>query len=460
MEKIFNLIGEASKRIGKDCYIVGGYVRDSLLGIPNNDYDFVVVGHGSEMASEFCKVLKDHGITENPRLEIFENFGTAHVTWDGGPEVEFVGARKESYQRGSRKPIVEEGTLTDDLERRDFTINAIARKITSGGLGDYIDLFDGIQDLHNKILRTPLEPGQTFSDDPLRILRGIRFAVKYNLTVPDNLFKAMTDNRDRLDIISKERIIVELNKIISSPDPYRGMQLLYYSGILKKIIPELTDLDITGKGHKNNMWHSFIVLKKVSEKSTNIWLRWAALLHDIGKAKTERYDNTTGTWTYYQHEFVGASMLPGIFRRLGLPLGSELKYVQLLVSLHMRPGYISTKVIKDSAVRRLLNDSYPYTSDLLLLGECDLSSGRQEVQEHSREHYRKLKEMIADLQERDAIRTFQPVLDGNEIMRIFNLNPGREVGEIKSFIKESILDGLVENNKESLIKYIQEKWKK
>lgn len=448
-EEILNLVGKTAERIGYKCFIVGGYVRDKLLGIPNTDMDFVVLGSGVKMAEEFSKDIS----YLNPQSSYFKNFGTAQVKF-GNIEVEFVGARKESYQRGSRKPIVENGTLDDDLERRDFTINALAVCVNPGEPKNLIDKFNGESSLKNRIIQTPLEPGRTFSDDPLRMLRAVRFACKLDFHIEEKTWQGIVNNAERLKIVSPERIVVELNKILLSGKPDYGFELLEESGLLKIFLPELSNLDISGEGHKNNFYHSCLVLRQVSEKSGNLWLRWAALLHDIGKTKTARKDEQ-GNWTFYQHELVGAKMIQPIFHRLHLPEGEEMRYVEKLVELHMRPGMISTKVITDSAVRRLISDSHPYTEDLMLLGRCDLSSQNPETRKHVEEHYDKLEKMIKDLIEKDAYRTFQPVLNGNDIMEIFNLEKGPLVGKIKQTIKEAILDGQVNNTKEDLIEYIK-----
>jgi poly(A) polymerase len=452
-KELLRLVGEA---VNYECYVVGGFVRDYYLNRQNNDYDFVVLGKGPEAARQLVSYLNQRGY--NPKFEVFENFGTAHVKWDDN-EVEFVGARRENYERGSRKPIVEDGTLVDDLTRRDFTINALAIQVSPvENFGKLVDLFDGRKALEHKIIDTPTDPDITFSDDPLRILRGIRFSVKLGFRLATRVVNAMIKNRDRLSIVSKERVITELNKIMTSDNPAEGFRLLHMTGILKRYLPELVALDGKRAGHKNNLEHSFKVLEQLSEKSDSLWLRWAALLHDIGKATTAQR-NENGEWTFYQHENVGARMIPDIFRRLGLPMGAEMRYVQLMIEMHMRPGFISTHEIKDSAVRRLISDAGENNiDDLLLLGESDITSGIPEKRARVQHHYNRLKYMVQDLQKRDAIRLFQPVLKGEDIMQAFNIKPGRQVGEIKALIKDAVLDGVVDNTKEDLIQYIKDNW--
>lgn len=443
-----------SEAVNMPCWVVGGYVRDKLLGINNDDYDYVVLGSGKQAAENLVMWLKDKGY-KDVGYDIFENFGTAHVRW-GDYEVEFVGARKESYRRDSRKPIVENGTLLDDLTRRDFTINAMAIQIwPAENYGELVDVFDGQTALKNKILITPENPDITFSDDPLRIFRCIRFAVKLGFTIDQKVWDAIKKNKSRLSIVSVERIMVEFNKIMASPDPSRGILLLHESGILKDYLPELENLsDDTNSGHKDNLMHSIKVLKQLSEKTDNLWLRWAGLLHDIGKAPTAK--KVSNEWTFYDHEYVGADMVPAIFRRLGLPCGTEMKYVQKMVKMHMRPGFLDTAGITDSAVRRLVYDAgEDNIDDLMTLCESDLTSGNPIKRERVANHYKRLREIIEDLKGRDLKRLFQPVLNGDDVMRVFNLKPGKEVGEIKALIKNAVLDGLVPNEKEALINYIK-----
>lgn len=449
-EELFRFIGKTGKDINQPCYIVGGYVRDTLLGQQSDDYDFVTIGSGTKLAEELGKRA---GVD----YELFPNYGTAKLTIDGN-QIEIVGARKETYQRGSRNPIVEDGTLEDDLRRRDFTINAMAISVMEDSFGELIDLFGGMSDLKRRILRTPQDPDTTFSDDPLRMLRCIRFAARLGFDIAPPTWTSIIKCGDQVKILSKERISVELYKILQSLDPGRGIMLLHKSKLLPYILPELSALSLgpDEEGHKDNLLHSITVLTQLAEKSDNVWLRFAALLHDIGKAATKRWDETERTWTFYDHEHIGAEMIPTIFRRLSLPMGREMRYVQKMVKLHMRPGLIPCDEVSDSAIRRLISDCGDEDiDDLLLLGDSDISSKYQENHIRLHEHYRKLRAIIEDLRARDAIRLFQPVLSGNDIMEIFGLDPGRLVGEIKRFLKDAVLDGQVENSKDKLIDYVK-----
>jgi len=446
INSLFRLIGKVADRLGLECYVVGGYVRDKLLGIKNDDVDIVVVGSGIKMASEFAK---ESGASS---VDYFQNFGTAKVNFKG-IEVEFVGARKESYNRGSRKPIVEDGTLQDDQLRRDFTVNAMAICLNSTRYGELIDPFNGQGDLKKKRIVTPVDPLITFSDDPLRMLRCIRFAVKLGFNIDPVTFQAIKNNVDRIEIVSGERITTELNKILLSPDPKRGISLLKDSGLLKKILPEVDILDDSGgEGsyhHKNNFLHTIQVLENVSNRSDGLWIRWAALLHDIGKEPTKHYDREKG-WTFYDHEHVGAVMVEKVFKRLKLPLDDKMKYVQKLVRMHMRPNMISTHEITDSAVRRLLSDAGDDIDDLLILCESDLTTKNLDKKNRILGHFQRLKEMIADLKERDYKRLFQPCIGGNEIMELFNLRPCKEVGILKQALKDAVLDEIVPNTESAL----------
>lgn len=450
-EKVFEVLSEVADSVRYECYVVGGYVRDLLLGIPNDDIDIVVVGSGPTMATAFAK--KTGG-----SVQIFENFGTAKVDYCG-LEVEFVGARKESYERGSRKPIVENGTLVDDLTRRDFTINAMAICLNRAHYGELVDMFNGLQDLKEKTIKTPTDPLITFSDDPLRMLRCIRFAVRLGFRIDDVTFQALKDNKERLKIISPERIHVEMNKILLSPDPKRGIDLLKDTGLLDLILPEVSILDDSGgegiEHHKNNYWHSTVVLENVAKRSDNLWLRWAALLHDIGKEPCKRFDPIEG-WSFTGHEHTGAVMVEKIFRRLKLPLDDKLEYVKKLVDMHMRPSMVSTHEIKDSAVRRLLYDAGDDIDDLMILCESDLTTKNEEKRQRIGQHFVRLHEMFEDLKARDYKRLFQPCIDGNEIMAMFNLTPCREVGILKQTIKDAVLEGTVENTPEALRKLLRE----
>ena len=453
-QDIFHQISEAADRLGLECYVVGGYVRDIFLERPSNDIDVVVVGSGISVAKE----LK-HMLGHKAHLSVFKNFGTAQVKFHD-TEVEFVGARKESYSHDSRKPIVEDGTLEDDQNRRDFTINAMAICLNKSRFGELVDPFNGLADLEDGIIATPLEPGITFSDDPLRMMRCIRFATQLNFQIEDETFEALERMADRIKIVSGERIEVELNKIIMSPHPSKGFVDLQRSGLLNIILPELAALDIVeqknGRAHKNNFYHTLEVLENVVAHEGALWLRWAALLHDIGKTKTKRWEPSIG-WTFHNHNYMGAKMVPEIFRRLKLPMGAEMKYVQKLVDLHMRPQVIADSEVTDSAVRRLLNDAGDDIDDLMTLCEADITSKNEVKKKMFLENFRMVREKLADLQVKDYKRLLQPVIDGNEIMEMFHLKPSREVGTLKQYLKDAVLDNKVENEREPLMKLLMEK---
>lgn len=453
---IFHNISDAADTLGLECYVVGGYVRDLFLERPSNDIDVVVVGSGISIA----EALKQR-LGKRARLSVFRNFGTAQVKF-GGLEVEFVGARKESYSHDSRKPIVEDGTLEDDQNRRDFTINALAVCLNKARFGELVDPFDGLADLEDGIIRTPLDPDITFSDDPLRMLRCVRFAAQLNFFIEDETFDALTRNADRIQIISGERIQEELNKIMMTAAPSKGLVDLYRCGLLPRLLPELTALDIVekrnGRAHKNNFYHTLEVLDNVSRQSDNLWLRWAALLHDIGKPKTKRWNNAQG-WTFHNHNFVGAKMVPDIFRRLKLPMDAKMKYVAKLVDLHMRPIVIADDVVTDSAVRRLLNDAGDDIDDLMTLCEADITSKNEGRKKHFLENFRIVRSKLHDLKEKDYKRLLQPCIDGTEIMAMFNLQPSREVGELKKALKDAVLDNRVPNEREPLMALLMEKAK-
>ena len=536
-QPIFHQISEAADRLGVECYVVGGYVRDIFLERPSNDIDVVVVGSGIEVAKELKRMLG-----RRAHLSVFKNFGTAQVKFKeerGGSkeergkrreereypagakeergerrekrvverEVEFVGARRESYSHDSRKPIVEDGTLEDDQNRRDFTINAMAICLNSDRFGELVDPFNGLADLEDGIIATPLEPGITFSDDPLRMMRCIRFATQLNFQIEDETFKALERMADRIKIVSGERIEVELNKIIMSPHPSKGFVDLQRSGLLNIILPELSALDIVeqknGRAHKNNFYHTLEVLENVvktlprplpvregsdyldgggtpedvsiplpvgdksaKEVSTplphregpgeGLFLRWAALLHDIGKTRSKRWEPAVG-WTFHNHNYIGAKMVPDIFRRLKLPMGAEMRYVQKLVDLHMRPQAIADNEVTDSAVRRLLNDAGDDIDDLMTLCEADITSKNEVKKKMFLENFRMVREKLTDLKEKDYKRLLQPVIDGNEIMALFNLKPSREVGTLKQTLKDAVLDNKVENEREPLMQLLIEK---
>lgn len=453
---IFHLIGEAADELHLDCYVVGGYVRDIFLERPSNDIDVVVVGSGIKVADALRRKLG-----RKAHISVFKNFGTAQVKYKD-LEVEFVGARRESYSHDSRKPIVEDGTLEDDQNRRDFTINAMAIQLNKAHFGELVDPFGGIEDLEDGIIRTPLDPDITFSDDPLRMMRCVRFATQLKFFIEDETFEALTRNADRLKIISGERICDELNKIMKSAQPSRGFVDLLRSGLLNLILPELAALDIVetknGRAHKNNFYHTLEVLDNVAKKSDNLWLRWAALLHDIGKTRSKRWDPALG-WTFHNHNFLGAKMVPDIFRRLKEPMDMKMKYVQKLVDLHMRPIVIADEVVTDSAVRRLLNDAGDDIDDLMTLCEADITSKNQVRKRQFLENFRMVREKIADLKERDYKRLLQPVIDGNEIMEMFHLKPCREVGALKQCLKDAVLDNKVENEREPLMQLLMKKAK-
>ncbi len=459
---VFHKISQAADNLGVDCYVVGGYVRDIFLQRPSNDIDVVVVGSGIKVAEELKRILG-----KKASVHVYRNFGTAQVKYHG-TEVEFVGARKESYQRDSRKPIVEDGTLEDDQNRRDFTINALAICLNDNRFGELVDPFDGLYDMEDGIIRTPLDPDITFSDDPLRMMRCVRFATQLNFFIDEETFDALSRNKERIKIISGERISEELNKILLSPVPSKGFVDLHRCGLLELILPELSVLDNVevrnGRAHKNNFYHTLEVLDNVARatsgkdvsQETKLWLRWAALLHDIGKAKTKRWEVPQG-WTFHNHNYVGAKMVAGIFRRLKLPLDMKMKYVQKLVDLHMRPIAIADEEVTDSAVRRLLNDAGDDIDDLMTLCEADITS-KNEVRKHQfLNNFALVREKLKDLEERDYKRLLQPVIDGNEIMKMFNLKPSREVGLLKQYLKDAVLDNSVANEREPLMALLLEK---
>lgn len=451
---IFHLIGDTADELNLDCYVVGGYVRDLFLERPSNDIDVVVVGSGIHVANALRKKMG-----RKANISVFKNFGTAQVKYKG-LEVEFVGARRESYSHDSRKPIVEDGTLEDDQNRRDFTVNAMAIQLNRAHFGELVDPFGGIEDLEDGIIRTPLDPDITFSDDPLRMLRCVRFATQLHFFIEDETFEALGRNAHRLKIISGERISEELNKTIKAAQPSRGFVDLQRSGLLQLILPELAGLDIVetrnGRAHKNNFYHTLEVLDNVAKKSDNLWLRWAALLHDVGKTRSKRWDPALG-WTFHNHNYLGAKMVPDIFRRLKEPMDAKMKYVQKLVDLHMRPIAIADEEVTDSAVRRLLNDAGDDIDDLMTLCEADITSKNQVRKRQLLDNFRMVREKLADLKERDYKRLLQPCIDGNEIMQMFNLKPCREVGALKQCLKDAVLDNKVENEREPLMQLLMQK---
>ncbi len=441
--KLFHTIGEAADSIGRPCYAVGGCVRDLFLERPSKDIDFVTVGSGIELAQIVAQRLGN-----GTHLNVFRNFGTAQVK-RRDIELEFVGARKESYDRNSRKPVVEDGTLEEDLSRRDFTINAMALQVNSNSFGTLVDLFDGRGDMERRILRTPLDPDITFSDDPLRMMRAIRFATQLQFDIYPETFEAIRRNAERIKIISKERIVDELMKIMASPKPSIGWDLLLKSGLLTLIFPELAAMKgvevVNGRGHKDNFYHTLAVLDNVAAKSDNVWLRWGALMHDIAKPVTKRWDEKIG-WTFHNHNFIGAKMVPRIFRNMRLPQDSKMKYVAKLVELHMRPIALVEDEVTDSAVRRLINDAGDDLEDLMTLCEADITSKNQEKVRRILDNFALVRNKMIDLNERDHIRNFNPPIDGNEIMRTFGITGGPVIGIIKNAIKNAILDGVIHND--------------
>ena len=452
--KIFHQISETADELGMECYVVGGYVRDLFLQRPSTDIDVVVVGSGIAIAEALSKRLG-----RGAHLSVFRNFGTAQVKYHE-TEVEFVGARKESYQRDSRKPIVEDGTLEDDQNRRDFTINALAVCLNKERFGELVDPFDGIDDMREKIIRTPLDPDITFSDDPLRMMRCIRFATQLNFYIDDETFESLCNNKERITIISKERIADELNKIIASPIPSKGIIDLDRSGLLTLIFPELAALQgvetMNGRAHKDNFYHTLEVLDNIAKQTDNLWLRWAALLHDIGKPRSKRWEPKIG-WTFHNHNFIGEKMLPHIFRKMKLPMNEKMKYVQKLVGLHMRPIAIADDEVTDSAVRRLLFEAGDDIDDLMRLCEADITSKNANRKQRFLDNFKLVRQKLIDLEERDRIRNFQPPVTGEEIMEVFNLAPCREIGSLKSSIKDAILEGIIPNEHDAAYNYMIEK---
>ena len=459
-KEIFHQISDVADQQGVECYVVGGYVRDIFLERPSDDIDVVVVGSGIEVAKGLKQLLG-----KRAHLSVFRNFGTAQVKYHD-MEVEFVGARKESYSHDSRKPIVEDGTLEDDQNRRDFTINAMAICLNKSRFGELVDPFNGIADLEDGIIATPLDPEVTFSDDPLRMMRCIRFATQLNFQIESETFDALQRMAERIKIVSGERIEVEFNKIMMAAHPSIGLEYLQRSGLLNIILPELSALDIVekrdGKAHKNNFYHTLEVLENVvrtqSCPASTLWLRRGALLHDIGKTRSKRWEPGVG-WTFHNHNIIGAKMVPGIFRRLKLPMGAEMKYVQKLVDLHMRPQVIADSEVTDSAVRRLLNDAGDDIDDLMTLCEADITSKNEVRKKMFLENFRMVREKLVDLQEKDYKRLLQPVIDGNEIMEMFHLKPSREVGVLKQYLKDAVLDNRVVNEREPLMQLLLEKAK-
>jgi len=456
-DKIFHQISETADELGVECYVVGGYVRDIFLERPSKDIDVVVVGSGIALAEALTKRLG-----KRAHLSVFKNFGTAQVKFHH-TKVEFVGARKESYQRDSRKPIVEDGTLEDDQNRRDFTINALAICLNKARFGELVDPFGGMDDMWEKTIRTPLDPDITFSDDPLRMMRCIRFATQLNFYIDDETFESLCRNKERIEIISKERIADELNKIVASPIPSKGFIDLERSGLLALIFPEMAALQgvetMNGRAHKDNFYHTLEVLDNVAKQTDNLWLRWAAILHDIGKPRSKRWEPRIG-WTFHNHNYLGEKMIPNIFRRMKLPMNEKMKYVQKLVGLHMRPIVIADDIVTDSAVRRLLFEAGDDIDDLMLLCEADITSKNAERKQRFLDNFKMVRQKLIDLEERDRIRQFQPPVTGEEIMEVFGLSPCREIGTLKTAIKDAILDGDIPNEHDAAFAFMLEKAKK
>ena len=450
-DKIFKLISETADEMGLEAYVIGGFVRDIFLHRPSKDIDIVVIGSGIELAERIAEKLG-----KKAKFSIFKTYGTAQLKtreW----EVEFVGARKESYSHDSRNPVVEDGTLEDDQNRRDFTINALALCLNKDRFGELVDPFNGLEDLKNFVIRTPLNPDITFSDDPLRMMRGIRFASQLRFFLEERTFDAIVRNKDRIKIITKERIADELNKIILSPKPSVGFILLEKTGLLQLIFPELLALKGAetkdGVGHKDNFYHTLAVLDELADTTDNLWLRWSALLHDIGKPRTKKFDPKLG-WTFHNHNYIGEKMIPEIFRKMKLPTNEKMKYVQKMVGLHMRPIVLSEDEVSDSAVRRLLFEAGNDIEDLMLLCNADITSKNPEKVRRFRQNFQLVSQKLKDIEEKDRVRNFQPPIDGKEIMETFNLPASNIVGDIKIKIKDAILDGIIPNEYDAAKEYM------
>lgn len=453
---IFKTLADCANKLGVDAFVIGGFVRDIYLGRESKDIDVVTIGKGIELAELVHKQLG-----EEAHLSVFKNFGTAQVKF-GDLEVEFVGARRESYNRDSRKPIVEDGTLEDDQNRRDFTINALAIGLSKSNFGKLLDPFNGVGDIENKILRTPLEPGITYSDDPLRMMRAIRFSSQLEFTIEKESLDAISKNKERIKIVSKERITDELNKIILSPIPSVGFKLLSDTGLLQLIFPEMMKLHgvetVNGKSHKDNFYHTLEVLDNTAKKSNNLWLRWSAILHDIAKPATKRFEPEHG-WTFHGHEDKGARMVPKIFESLRLPLNEKMKYVQKLVLLHLRPIVLAKTEITDSAIRRVLFEAGDDVDDLMALCEADITTKNPNKVKRYLQNFELVREKLKELEEKDKIRNWQPPVSGEEIMKIFNLTPCKKVGDLKNALKDAILDGIIPNEREAALVFLKEKSK-
>jgi putative nucleotidyltransferase with HDIG domain len=452
---IFSIVSQAADALGYETYVIGGFVRDIILERAQpTDIDFVCVGSGIELANRVSELL-----VNDTKVQIFKNFGTAMLRHQD-LELEFVGARKESYRSNSRKPIVEDGTLEDDQNRRDFTINALAIRLNKEYFGELIDPFDGLKDIEKKIIRTPLEPNITYSDDPLRMMRAIRFASQLNFQIEDQSLQAIKENALRLEIISQERITEELNKIILSTKPSIGFKLLFNTNLLHQFFPKMVELQgvevIDNKGHKDNFYHTLQVLDNISQNTNNLWLRWAAILHDIAKPDTKKFEEKQG-WTFHGHEFLGSKMVPKIFKQLKLPLNEKMKYVKKLVKLHLRPIVLAHEIVTDSAVRRLLFDAGEDIEDLMTLCDADITSKNPEKVKRYLNNFQLVRKKIKDVEERDHIRNMQPPISGEEIINIFDIKPSKEIGILKTAIKEAILDGVIANEKDEAYQFLIKK---
>ena len=454
---ILKKVAGAAQELGMETYLVGGFVRDKLLGRDSKDADFVCVGDGIALAQAVAQK-----INPVPKVDYFKNFGTAHIRVNDDFDIEFVGARKESYQSHSRKPSVEPGTIADDQDRRDFTINALAIGLNKDNYGKLVDPFDGLKDLKNKIIRTPLEPSQTFSDDPLRMMRGIRFATQLGFTIEETTWQGIIDNAHRIKIISQERITDELNKIIASVKPSLGFDLLYKSGLLQLIFPPMVELAGAeykdGVGHKDNFYHTLQVLDNLAVKSDDLWLRWAAILHDIAKPATKKFEDGHG-WTFHGHEVVGGRMVPKIFAKLKLPQNEKMRFVRKMVELHLRPISLTKENITDSAIRRLLFDAGDDFDSLMLLCEADITSKNKQKVKRFLENFQLVRQRCKEVEEKDHVRNWQPPVDGEMIMEMFGLPPSKPVGILKDSLKDAMLDGIIPNTKEAAVDFVVEKAK-
>lgn len=455
--KILEKVAMAAKELDYACYLIGGFVRDKILERPTKDADFVCVGDALKLAETASKLFKPH-----PKVSYFKNFGTAHFKMPDGFDLEFVGARKESYRSHSRNPEVQPGTIDEDQKRRDFTINALAISLNKDDYGMLVDPFNGMDDLKQQLIRTPLDPNTTFKDDPLRMMRATRFATQLKFHIHPETFNAIKENAGRISIVSKERITDELNKIILSEKPSIGFKLLFESGLLQKIFPQMVDLAgaefIDGMGHKDNFYHTLKVLDTVAERSDNLWLRWAAILHDIAKPATKRFEEGHG-WTFHGHEVVGGRMVPKIFNQLKLPLGEEMKYVKKLVELHLRPISLTKENITDSAIRRLLFDAGNDLEELMILCESDITSKNKLKVKRYLENFELVKQRCKEVEEKDQIRNWQPPITGDVIMQTFGIPPSKPVGIIKDAIRDAILDGVIPNDYETAFRFMLEKGK-